>query len=256
MTSKLSLAFFSVLLLANNIFAKNVTSKEAKNILAKALKLQKTRSFAATKSSGEGKIFQKIFQRLNSDGTTYKRVEIKCSVLPTRLFIKNDSGRFDIFENLNIALKSNFEQTFMDYDKYASYTIKTGVYKKIPCYIINKKIEANEDTFQIFIKGLPDALKKGRTPKQLKRDFEDSFFAVIVYHIGKEDSFIYSVAFYTINGKLSSENSYKTVNLNPKLSDSLFVVPSNSSIEIANNFSQYLKKDKELIIKSNAQYRK
>jgi len=48
MTSKLIIAFLSVSLLINNLYAENITPKRAKDILGKALKSQKTRSFTGS----------------------------------------------------------------------------------------------------------------------------------------------------------------------------------------------------------------
>ncbi len=232
MVAKLTIAFLAVFLFAGNIFAEDMTPENAKKILDKALKLQKTRSFTATTSRGEGKsrITQKIFQKLNPDGTTYKRIETK-NTINTYIYIKNDSGRFEVYENSKIAVKSDYNTKFMNYDDFAKYTIKSGSFNSIPCYIISRTVKPSKALAERHIKLFPNRRHK------IKR-FLKNYPALLIYYIGKDNLFIYSRSAYYPNGRQVSKSYYKNVILNPKLADNVFQIPMDYQIKVAKNAKQ------------------
>ncbi len=251
MASKLTIAFLAVFLFAGNIFAEDITPENAKKILDKALKLQKTRTYTATTSSGEGKFkrTQKIFQKLNPDGTTYKRIETKRKN-STRVSIKNDSGIFSFKKDSGVAIKSNYntDGDHINYDDLATYKGKTGYHGKISCYIVRKSIIFNKNLYPRFLKYLTTDYEKKLNDSQREKMFNETFIALAVYHIGQADNFIYATTYYDHHGKLKLKSSLKNVNLTPKFDDVIFKLPVNQEIIIANNLSEFMSARKKIKI--------
>ena len=247
--SKLIIVFLSVFVLTSHASAKSMTSREAKEILDKALKLQETRSYTSVTPRGEGdtKRTQKVFQKLKSDGSTYRRIET-IGLHINILDIKNAEGLFYIFGDSNIALKIAFKYKYDKYDKGIKYEIKTGYYKKIPCYIITQKIPCNEDSFAFFMENGAKRLTERNKDKLRSWYFKNS--AVLkVYYIGGKDSFIYKKLSYYKNGKLHSKTSYDNVNLNPVIDDNIFKLPPNCKIKIGRTPEEYRKIERDIIHK-------
>lgn len=249
MISRLTIAFLSIFLLGSNALGENLTPEQAKTILDKALKLQETRSYTSVTPGGEG-IFrktQKVFQKLNSDGSTYRRIET-IGVRINILSIKNSEGLFYIFGNSNIALKTAYEYKYKKYDKGIKYEIKTGYYKKIPCYIITQKIPCNEDSFALFMKNEAKEHIE-RNGDKLRAWYFKHCIPVKVYYIGKNDNFIYKKLKYDKSGKLHSEFSIDNVNLNPVINDNIFQIPPDCKITICKTQEEYRKVEMDIVHK-------
>ena len=249
MTSRLTVAFISIFLLASHAWGENLTPEQAKSILDKALSLQETRSYTSVTPIGEGntKITRKIFQKLNSDGSTYRRIE-STSPVTTILSIKNAEGLFYIYGNSNIAVKIAYKYKYEDYDKGIKYEIKTGYYKKLPCYIITQKIPCNEDSFAFFMKNKAKRLVEHNEDKLRSRYFKNCI-VLNVYYIGKNNNFVYKKLSYDKNGKLHSKTSCDNVNVNPVIDDNIFKIPPNCKIKIAKTLKEYIKIEGDIVLK-------
>ena len=234
MITRLTIAFLSVFLLVSNIFAKSMTPKEAKIILDKALKLQETRSFTASSSSGEGKskTIVNVFQKLNKDGSTCRRIDGIAAPKLTHITIKNTEGLFEFFSGSNIAIKIAYKYKYKKYNKGIKYKIKTGYYQKIPCYIITKKNPCNEDSFAFFIENGAKKFTE-RNIDELRSLYFRRCIVLKIYYIGENDNFIYKKLQYDKNGKLKSTFQYENVNLSPLINDNIFNIPKNYKIKIA-----------------------
>lgn len=138
MRFKLTITVILLGLSANNIFAETISTREAKEILLKAQKLQKTRTYTAESISGKSII--KIYQRLNRDGTTYRRIEAKFKN-KISLSLVNENGYFQISGySPNIAIKYDFDRNSskLNFGNNANYKGENGLCDNIPCYIITQ----------------------------------------------------------------------------------------------------------------------
>ena len=247
--TKSIVVFLSVMLLGNSILGENLTAEQAENILNKALKLQETRSYTSVTPIGKdkSKIISKVFQKLNSDGITYRRGE-SIGLHVTVLSIENSEGLFYIYGNSNVAVKLAFKYKYKDYDKGIKYEIKKGYYKKIPCYIITQKIPCNEDSFAFFMKNKAKAHIE-RNKDKLRSWYFKRCVVLKIYYIGEKDNFIYKKLSYYKNGKLHTETLYDNVNLNPVINDNLFKLPPNCKIKIARTPQETIKIERDIAYK-------
>ncbi len=234
---------FLVFLFAENILAMDMTSKNAKNILAKALELQRARSYTATTQGGDRgvKLDIKIFQRLNRDGSVYYREDCKVAgKKKSSLKIKNQRGSFYITTlSPHSAIKYNYPKpniwdSYYIYDQYADYTIENDTYNNIPCYKISKLVEFKKTYYNIYLKAVRERYEE--MPKWGgRKSFQLGFPAKMVFYIGKDNNFVYSKSVYNPDGKLLITEALKNVKLNPSLSDSVFALPQKTMIQPVNS---------------------
>lgn len=255
MTSRLTVVFLSTFFLSTfflliNISAKESNSEKAKRILDKALKLQETRSYTSVTYSGEGKrkTTTKVFQKLNNDGSTYRRIEGIAAPKLTHITIINTEGLFYLYSGSNIAVKIGYKYKYKKYDKGIKYEIQTGYFQKNPCYIITQKIPCNKDSFAFYMK-TKAKMFLGRNIDELRSRYFKNCIVLKIYYIGKNNNFIYNSLKYNKNGKLSSTLPYENVNLNPVLNDNIFNIPKNHRIKIARTQKEAVKLESDIIVK-------
>ena len=227
-----------------------MTSKEAKEILDKALKLKETRSYTGIIYSGKGKRRRtlKVFQKLNPDGSTCRRLESTFEPKWQLITIVNAEGSFEIFSGSNIVIKKGYKYKPKKYDKGIKYEIKTGYYQKIPCYIITQKIPCNEDSFAFYMK-TKNKMFPERNEDELRSRYFKRCIVLKVYYIGKNDNFIYNKFYYNNKGKLDLNLPYENVNLNPVINDNVFNIPPNHIIKIAKTMKEATKLECGIIMK-------
>ena len=80
--------------------------------------------------------------------------------------------------------------------------------------------------------------------------------SVVVYYIGKNDNFVYSMRNYNSKGKLISQINYENVELNVKLDDNLFEIPKGLEVKVANSINEYSKYLSEAMLKDNESIKK
>lgn len=220
------------------------TEREAKTILEQALEKQNNITFTATIISGEGdfRVEQRVFQRKNPDGTVSKRLETRSKAAGENVYLRSDSGTYDIYPEAKKMVKINFDRAdeVLDYSKYTSYKIRRGKILGQDCYIITARIADNPAVFSAFEKAVRASNPVPMTRAQCRQLFLRVFPATSVYYIGVNNLFIYSREYFTFDGKSKGRVTYSDVKFSPSIKDSTFVLPSGYSIEYADNSKEFL----------------
>lgn len=238
--------------------AQEDASQKAKDLLKMGLKNQKRMSYKSTHINNKAgkKETTTIYSKNNQDGTNYRRYEVieEADSVPSYLTISNNAGDFKIIGNT--AIKANFQMHINEIPEQgeeAAYSLTEGEHRGLPCYIVTKKIQANEERFNSFIKAMPNDLIGNKTPDQQKELFASVFPTVEVYSIGKNDGFIWAYTYYNVRGKKIGSVDYGDVELNAVLDDNLFKIPDHYIIRVASTRAEYNKIVSELIIKRIAE---
>lgn len=193
-------------------------------------------TYSATSESGEGKqrILLKVYQQTNPDGTWYKRIdtEVNGSV---SICIINDSGYYSLYPESHEAILSDYDYSdaAVDYSEGATYTVRDGRIQGVPCYIVTRQAVSNDRQYRRFLEKIPRELQRYLSQKDLRAMYADSFPAITIRYIDKNNLFIYGVERYAPNGKLLSRLDQENVDFSPKFARDLFMVPESYKILVA-----------------------
>ncbi|MFA6723814.1 MAG: hypothetical protein WCS95_04005 [Lentisphaeria bacterium] len=227
-----------------SFFSLFADEQDAKTILEQALEKQNNITFTATIISGEGdfRVEQKVLQRKNSDGTVSKRLETHSKIAGTKIYLQNVAGTYDIFPDAQKVLKINFNPAdeAPDLSKYTSYELKEGQIDGQKCHIITKRVANNSAVFAIIANSMPSTMRKAMTQSQAKAAILRAFSAISVYYVGMDNLFVYVREYYTFDGKLNGRVAYLNVKIDAKISNSSFDLPSNYSMEYADNANEFI----------------
>jgi hypothetical protein len=218
-------------------------AKLAKEILGKGKENLKRINYKSTYvDDTNGKKGTRIIcNKSNPDGTNDYRYENSVEgAFYTSLMIRNRDGNFDIYRNT--AVKSTFDDGYdgmSEQGEQAAYSLSEGSHRGIPCYVITKKIQPDEGRYDSYLKHMEKVLVNKYTAAQLKNSFESAFPTIEVFHIGKNDGFIYEYTYYNVRGQKAAFTNYGDVELNASLDDKLFEIPDNFIIRIANNPTEF-----------------
>lgn len=231
----------------------NYTSGQVKSILEDALHLQETRTFTAVQE--DDKLDIQISQRQNSDGSTYYRKESitqngilkKPSIVLVNakgsFYISSISGQYAIKRDYHDV---NAFEWYYIYDQYASYAMKEITYNDMPCYVIQKKVPFDDFYYSLYMQFAKNNFQT--LPKWIgKKSFKAGFPNVMLFYIGKDNKFIYTIKVYNPSGKLLIELNYKNVVINPIIKDSVFTLPSNVTVRPVSSREDYIDVSTEIV---------
>ncbi len=239
----------------------NDPSQKARALLKQGKENLKRISSKATlviKPNPKIETYTRIYNKWNPSGTNDQRIETysgkidaSSSASVVSIQIKNSGGDFYIFGNMAIKSPESLTPLPKDIEKYeqgenATYYMADGFHGGIPCYIITKKIQADDERYKSFIRLMPNFMKNNKTPEELKELFRSQFPSTVISYIGKNDGFIYEYTHYNVNGKQTISFEYRDVELNMPLDDNLFKVPENCTVIKPKNNDEFNKIVSEL----------
>lgn len=249
----------------------NDSSQKASALLKQSRENLKQISYKATlvmRPNPKIETYTRIYNKWNQIGTNDRRIEtysgkIDASSSASIAFIqiKNSEGDFYIFGNTAIKSPESLTPLPKDIEKYeqgehATYTLADGFHGGIPCYIITKKIQADDERCNSFIRLMPNFMKNNKTPEELKELFRSQFPSTEINYIGKNDGFICESTYYNVNGKQIISLDYRDVELNVPLDDNLFKIPENCTVIKPNSQNEFDKILRELRNKGSKPLRK
>ena len=206
--------FFSIFIGGMSVYGE----KTPEEILHEAIQFSGHVSYSADSCDEDGRVSQKHYTKVNSDGSSLNRFQVIGKDMYT---IMNDSGKYSVFGNTAVKEPPRelppIKRSPDGKPRKTTLTIADGEWNGKPCHIITETVELSDYN--------------------------------TVYYIGKEDNFIYSDKLFEIaSGKLLSSSSYTNVVLNPDLPDDLFMLPENAVIKTPANSQQATKMISEAII--------
>ena len=192
--------------------------KTPEEILHEAIQFSGHVSYSADSCDEDGRVSQKHYTKVNSDGSSWNRFQVIGKDMYT---IMNDSGKYSVFGNTAVKEPPRelppIKRSPDGKPRKKTLTIAEGEWNGKPCHIITETVELS--------------------------DYKT------VYYIGKEDNFIYSRKLFDIeSGELFSSMNYVNVVLNPDLPDDLFMLPENAVIKIPADFKEETEMISEAII--------
>lgn len=213
----------------------SANEQSAEAILLDALDRGKHISYTATSYGRNGQAMR-IQQKVIEDGQVFRSMSLGNSTDPGFRYVENSNGIFHVYDADKKAIKENFsfESESPDYNDFAkNYAMSDGIYGKIECYVISRDLSPTRAAFERYAQYANFVSERRLSAANLKSLFEKSFPAKEIYYVGKADHFIYAYTTYNVAGALIAKRSYDDVRINPKISDSVFAVPADYSILIA-----------------------
>jgi outer membrane lipoprotein-sorting protein len=259
-------------------YSQEDSSKKAEGILAKASEAVAKMTFKSRsiqKTVGVQKnITTNIYQKSNPDGTVWIKVESikeneKKENEVISVFLQNDEGMFFIAGKIavKLAYMNTLQNNMMNNmgqvplavnGNSVKYSLVEKEHNGIPCYVVDVKttntIETDKEILEATKKSLPDDIKKILDEQNI--NLSAMMPSVVVYYIGKNDNFVYSMRNYNSKGKLISQINYENVELNVKLDDNLFEIPKGLEVKVANSINEYSKYLSEAMLKDNESIKK
>lgn len=218
-------------LLAACIFALNAAAVSPEQLYRQAVEKMKSTSYKAVRTNNG--ITKEIYSRSNPDGTTDKRTTTAAGP-KTTLTLQNSQGRFLLYPDQKIAIRLHVEpQSGEVFDRYTTWSITEGEHQGIPCYIVNREIAFSEASLRVFREMLPEDIRDTWSASKIRQTFQNEYPRHRIYHIGKDNLFIYAAASYTGTGKFLSESSYDRVEWNPSMKSDLFELPLGFTVKRA-----------------------
>lgn len=188
----------------------------------------------------------KYYQKMNSDGTLWTRLETPSDFGDDIVTLSNNDGKFYLVGDYGV--KNNYDVKIEEVVSSSAgielpkdeFKMSESYYNQIPCYIITNSKELTEQYTNMY------AAAYNRPVEEII----DSIPVIIESFIGKEDKFIYLTKAYNSSYKLLSKIEYSDVIINPDFDSSLFQVPESTQIKIANTSEEFSQFTYEAIVKS------
>lgn len=220
---------------------------DARVLLDKALEQKEnstfTAEFVAVYGSVSGK--QDTYQLKSADGTVLRI--IKTDSDSNRYTLVNRYGEYTVFPEKKTAVRRDGVQKELSpdtFNRFASYSIKSGQYGSVPCYIVTRKIAVTPEVKSLFLSSIPSDVEIADAAKE--QIFAKNFPVVEVYTIGKDDNFIYRREYYNTYGDLISEIYCNEVNFSPDLAEEDFALPPDYTMEEPKSASELITATHEL----------
>ena len=218
-------------------------SDKARDILFKAMRVSGRKNFKAICVSYKGgKIFRTItsYHKTTPEGAVSERTEYLwpngwqetffCGTPDTHVLINGIYVKINFMMGTRIFIYTSVKN---DVAEDTIYSISDDKYKDIPCYKITEKIPSDADYVNQRITRLQ------RYSKESKAELLEHLEFARTYMVGKEDNFIYSCAFYNIQGRRTLVEEWGDVKFDEPMSDSLFVHPQGSPAFTAKNGAEF-----------------
>ncbi|MPM78202.1 hypothetical protein SDC9_125213 [bioreactor metagenome] len=230
--------YFIILFVASVIFAFNpinAAHKEANDAKKIYLNAQKTDREEVSQINPTNIMVSTY--KYDSDGTEYKKFELRNNNKVVSVTIVNESGKYELYPDSKIAIKEP-SSIYLDFDDYSIYSMKETSYKGMICYEIRQKIEQTQETFDRY-KSYARKIGIKESDIELSNRFYDMYPNLNIYYVGKHDSLIHCIKSYTSNGKLSIEIEYISVKKLSQMDDSIFQVPNDYKVKITKDIQDY-----------------
>jgi len=201
-------------------FGADFSEAEIINLLDSAKSFDKHHDYTA-KSEAMGNNELIIKNKIMPDGESILRLEIGSHI--TLHYNNGDTLR--LYDNKKTALKNFTLSKYPDLREFQTYSIAEVEYRNIPCYVVKEQLIYSDKLATVIRKYQKTCSETARNMDA--KDFMEKMINWLkVYHIGKNDNFIYKEENFNFHGGLKGEIAYYDVNLNPQLSPEEFIVPS------------------------------